>query len=165
MGLMATVQLDRTGLEYDHISCFIGRAAKNDGKKERDRNKHSVVSFWAGHSFMGKHTSYTGPPLGMCTWQCCGNSPSRGGRKMPWSVSFFPSSPGCAQSVIITLPFWAVLESRASSLLETGEELVGESLWTWVLTAAAWVGMREVRPMPGPQWGKTESHGAFRRWD
>lgn len=31
---MATVQLDRTGLEYDHISCFIGRAAKNDGKRK-----------------------------------------------------------------------------------------------------------------------------------
>lgn len=27
--------------------------------------------------------------------------------------------------------------------------------------AAAWWGMREVRPMPRPQWGKTRAHGAL----
>lgn len=161
MRLMATIQLDRTGLEYDHICCFIGRAAKYDGKR---KGAETNTVWWDSELVTAsrKNIPVTWDIPGCATCQCCGNSPSRGGSKMPWSAGFFPSSPSIPHSVIITPPFWRCWESRASSLLESGG---GASQWVALdlsaEAAAAWVGMGEVRPMPGPQWGKTESHGAL----
>lgn len=50
MGLVTT-ELDSTGLECDHVSCFIGscnlRAAKNDGKKGAEANTCGELQSWS----------------------------------------------------------------------------------------------------------------------
>lgn len=104
-----TTELDSTGLECDHVSCFIGRcnlrAAKNDGKKGAEANTRGELELVTASQ---ENTPVTQDISGGATWQCCGNSPSGAGRKIHLFAGFF-SSPRVPHRVLITPHFWVVL--------------------------------------------------------
>ena len=165
MRLMATIQLDRTGLEYDHICCFIGRAAKNDGKR---KGAETNTVWWDSELVTASRENIpvTWDIPGCATCQCCGNSPSRGGSKMPWSAGFFPSSPSIPHSVIIPPPFWAVLGKQG--FISSGKwgrsqsvGRFGPKCWSSCCMSGHGGGQANARTSVGEDWVTW----GIRRWD